>query len=294
MKIVTHIIILTLFSLSLLMGQSEKVIDLEEVHFKTVTQPSDPLSDPLESEINSSKRSIHYLEAELAQQRSRLQELDALKTSRPLSDKDSKRVANLENKVDELNATINTLNELLVKMSEKATQKPTPSISKKEIQENEFRQLIVEDSLQQIRLRERQRQIRHQLETVSLEINEIAQQAKDPDSKKSLIKKLKAERGLDVKDAEPEPLNRTVLKEISRAEIDVASITYVRDGFSLDKARLMVLESLDDDDVIRYYQTLEDKDRYRLYDLMDRLQYENKLPVRQARKTAIYFFLYTE
>ncbi len=150
------------------------------------------------------------------------------------------------------------------------------------------------DSLRLLALRRKQAESSAMIDALTEDIIKISKELEDPRKRYALAKRMQATR-------EPETVlvdsavskKHTISEAISARSIDLAAVKLVRQGNSLDQARLLTIDQLSDDQVLAFYRGLAKVDRYELYDIADEISISEKVDPIKARRSAIYFYLYT-
>ena len=248
------------------------------------------LSEPLGQEISETQRSIHALEAELARQHKYLDDLYTVQDKRERAKSDQVlRMEALQHQINALTRMMGELTTSVQTLAEKDTVIATVTAKPRKRTQIYTRQ----DSLELLDLKRRETESREQIDRLTQEILEISQKLKDPDKRYALAKKLQ-ERGSEpvpgpISDEKPE----IQIETISARSIDLAAVDLVREGKSLDQARMMVIDALADDQVLRYYQELPREERYNLYDIADEIMSKEGIDLLNARRSALFFHFYT-
>lgn len=152
------------------------------------------------------------------------------------------------------------------------------------------------DSLRLIQLRRKQAASRARIDQITLDILKISKQLEDPGKRYALAQKMKQSK----QPAEPaspskaSPDSSQVLQDVSARSIDLAAVKLVRAGKTLDQARLMTIDSLRNEQVFTFYENLNKTERYELYDIADDIVRAEKVDLLQARRSAIYFYLFAK
>ena len=117
---------------------------------------------------------------------------------------------------------------------------------------------------------------------------------KDPEKRFALAKKLKEGSPLPTSSKAPDTPSDSTARPtaITARSIDLAAMTYIRRGQSLDQARLKIIEQLPPEKVLDFYQNLSRTERYELYDMADEIARTEHMDLVSARRTAIYFHLF--
>jgi hypothetical protein len=80
---------------------------------------------------------------------------------------------------------------------------------------------------------------------------------------------------------------------ITSRSIDLAAVKLIRQGKSLDQARLLVIDQFSNEQVLTFYRDLPQQARYKLYDIADEVASSDGVDLIDARRSAIYFYLFT-
>jgi len=151
------------------------------------------------------------------------------------------------------------------------------------------------DSLRLVHLRRKQAESRARIDQITLDIINISKQLEDPGKRFALAKRMqqpKASRKMEDQYATLD--SAEVLQVVSARSIDLSAVKLVREGKSLDQARLIAIDSLSDEQVLAFYQDLNKDARYELYDISDEIVRSDKVELVDARRTAIYFYLFAK
>ncbi|MBC8375720.1 MAG: hypothetical protein H8E26_06710 [FCB group bacterium] len=151
------------------------------------------------------------------------------------------------------------------------------------------------DSLRLVRLKKKQVESRVKIDQITLDIIKISKRLEDPGKRYALAKRMQQPK-VTQKVSAPKgvPDSTEVLQVISARSIDLASVKLVREGKSLDQARLLTIDALSDGQVLTFYQNLDNNARYELYDIADEIVRSDKIELVDARRSAIYFYLFTK
>jgi len=152
------------------------------------------------------------------------------------------------------------------------------------------------DSLRLIQLRRKQAASRARIDQITLDILNISRQLEDPEKRYALAQRMK-QSNQPAEPASPSkasPDSSQVLQDVSARSIDLAAVKLVRAGKTLDQARLMTIDSLRNEQVFTFYENLNKTERYELYDIADDIVRAEKVDLLQARRSAIYFYLFAK
>ncbi|MCF7825930.1 MAG: hypothetical protein K9N29_04705 [Candidatus Marinimicrobia bacterium] len=151
------------------------------------------------------------------------------------------------------------------------------------------------DSLRLVQLRRKQAESRARIDQLTMDIIKISRQLEDPNKRYALAKKMRQTKLDQNTYYQKTNLDSVQAPEvISARSIDLSAIKLVRQGKSLDQARLITIETLSDKQVLTFYQNLDKEDRYELYDIADEIVVSDKVKLVDARRSAIYFYLFTK
>ncbi|MCF7808417.1 MAG: hypothetical protein K9M49_04205 [Candidatus Marinimicrobia bacterium] len=151
------------------------------------------------------------------------------------------------------------------------------------------------DSLQLVSLKRKQEASRARIDALTLEIIRLSKQLEDPSKRYALAKRMKEKqiKKLNVSSNDPKVAN-VVVDTISAQSIDLAAVKLVREGKSLDQARLLIIDQLTVKQVLNFYKSLKRDDRYKLYEIADGIVENDGSEITDARRSAIYFFLFAK
>ncbi|NQV41980.1 MAG: hypothetical protein HQ506_06455 [Candidatus Marinimicrobia bacterium] len=151
------------------------------------------------------------------------------------------------------------------------------------------------DSLRLVRLKRKQAESRARIDQITLDILKISKQLEDPGKRYALAKKMQQPQL--IQKAAPHkatPDSTEVLGVVSVRSIDLSAVKLVRQGKSMDQARLLTIDRLSHKQVLVFYQDLNKEDRYELYDIADEIVRSENVELVDARRSAIYFYLFTQ
>ena len=150
------------------------------------------------------------------------------------------------------------------------------------------------DSLRLVALRRKQADSRARIDVLTLEIIKLSKQLDDPKRRYALAKRMQENRIASLNNPSKVSPDTTVTPyKITAHSIDLAAIKLIRQGKSLDQARLLIIDELSTEQVITFYRHLPRKARYRLYDIADEVANSDGVALTDARRSAIYFYLFT-
>jgi len=151
------------------------------------------------------------------------------------------------------------------------------------------------DSLRLLSLRKKQAESRAKIDQLTQDIIKISKQLKDPGKRYALAKKMREPKVTQKATDQGTTVDSTeVLEVISARSIDLSAVKLIREGKALDQARLITIDGLSDDQVLSFYHNLQKADRYELYDIADEIVIVDKIELVDARRSAIYFYLFTK
>jgi len=150
------------------------------------------------------------------------------------------------------------------------------------------------DSHRLLALRRKQAQSRALIDALTEDIIKISKELEDPRKRYALAKRMQADRESELVTVEAvAPKNQSGSTAVSARSIDLSAVKLVRQGNSLDQARLLTIDQLTDDQVQIFYRGLPKVERYELYDIADEISVSEQVELVKARRSAIYFYLYT-
>lgn len=151
------------------------------------------------------------------------------------------------------------------------------------------------DSLRVIVLKKRQTESRARIEELTNEVIRISNLLKDPDKRYAMAKKIQHPKVQQQEVSDNTVQDTTAIPEvISARSIDLFAVKLVRQGNTLDQARLLTIDELLDGQVQQFYRNLPKDARYELYDIADEIVATEKVDLVDARRSAIYFYLFTK
>lgn len=157
------------------------------------------------------------------------------------------------------------------------------------------RGFTVRDSMRLVSLKQKQEESRARIDALTLEVIRLSKQLEDPNKRFALAKRMKQNQLTKLNPEQNAPnTESSVVDSISAQAIDLAAVKLVREGKTLDQARLLIIDKLTVPQVLDYYQNQSKEDRYALYDISDNIIREEGSDISAARRTAIYFFLFTD
>ena len=191
---------------------------------------------------------------------------------------------NIQKKIDELSRIIDQL---------KAEQSLSGDIEN--ILEEHSKGFTVRDSMRLVSLKRKQEASRARIDALTLEIIRVSKQLEDPRKRFALAKRMKEEKIAKTRTATKQaPKGVAALDTISTQSIDLEAVKLVREGKTLDQARLLVIDGLTQEQVLNFYRTRSKAERYTLYDISDNIIRTQGAKEADARRSAIYFHLYTK
>jgi len=153
----------------------------------------------------------------------------------------------------------------------------------------------IRDSLRLVDLKRKQSDSRAKIDELTLEIIKISKQLEDPGKRYALAKKIQNSKMSRAQIGKHEILDSSsTFNIITARSIDLAAVKLVRGGKSLDQARLLTIDELSSDQVLTFYRDLPKTSRYELYDIADEIAISEDMALSDARRSAIYFYLFTK
>lgn len=257
-----------------------------------MAQSKPAISEPLGKEITETQRSIHALEAELERQNEYLDDLYTVHEKRQRAKSDQVlQMEALQQQINDLTRMMGELTNSVQTLAVKdSVEKSTPAQPRKKTQ-----LYTHQDSLELIILKRREAESRRQIDALTLEIMQLSEELKDPNRRYALAKKLKEQGDKPVQKKTPDQIASPVeIDKVSARAIDLAAVELVRKGQALDQARMSIIDGLDDARIQTFYQELPREERYRLYDLADEIMARDNTDLAQARRSALFFYFYTQ
>lgn len=151
------------------------------------------------------------------------------------------------------------------------------------------------DSLRLVKLRRKQAESRARIDHITLEILKLSRALQDPGKRFALAKRMKLPPRQVKAESQMTTADTSIaMKKITPRSIDLAAVKLVRSGKSLDQARLLTIESLKEDQVLAFYKDLDKSARYELYDIADEIVISEGVKLEDARRSAIYFYLFAQ
>ncbi len=152
------------------------------------------------------------------------------------------------------------------------------------------------DSLRLVSLKRKQAESRAKIDEITLDIIQISKQLEDPGKRYALARKIQnpRQRPLPSVDAQVAADTSATVKVVSARSIDLAAVKLVRQGKSLDQARLLTIDELSNEQVSAFYRELPREDRYELYDIADEITLSEDVKLPDARRSALYFYLFAK
>ena len=143
-------------------------------------------------------------------------------------------------------------------------------------------------------LKRKQAESRMRIDALTMELIRLTEQLQDPEKRLALAKKLQQgpppPATVETASNQTDSTNQTI--PVSARSVDLEAMQYIREGQSLDQARLTIIENLRPEDVLTFYQELPREERYELYDMADEIARTEHTDLVAARRTAIYFYLF--
>ena len=246
-------------------------------------------SQKLNNEIESTQSAIQKLQQELDRQQDYLEDLYSADYGKRAKQDQSKQLEDMQRQIQHLTLMVAELSRSVESMDAVPDTVVVEQESSKEPHRPKF--YTRQDSLALLELRKRQAESRQQIETLTLELIQISQQLKDPDRRIALAKKLK-EQPLPPKQKPEAKAAGIAIEVINARNIDLAAVELVRQGQTLDQARMNIIDGLGNDQVLDFYQSLDREERYRLYDTADEILIRDGGDLQSARRGALFFYFY--
>jgi hypothetical protein len=153
----------------------------------------------------------------------------------------------------------------------------------------------VKDSIQLVRLRQKQMASRARIDALTYEVIQISQQLQDPKRRYALAVKMQERKKAAIHPTKSVTYKEpSVIDSLSNKSIDLAALSLVRQGMTMDQARLKIIDLIPAEQIVEFYHDLSKEDRYSLYDLADNIIKSEGSEVSEARRTALYFYFYSE
>lgn len=151
------------------------------------------------------------------------------------------------------------------------------------------------DSLRLVRLKRKQAESRARIDQITQDIIKISKQLEDPGKRYALAKRMQQPQAPQTAGPPVTAHDSTeVLGVVNARSIDLLAVKLVRQGKSLDQARLLTIDKLSEKQVFAFYRSLNKVDRYELYDIADEIAISENVELVDARRSAIYFYLFTK
>ncbi len=193
---------------------------------------------------------------------------------------------------------VKILNQKIDKLSKMLIQLKTEQHRSRNIEiklETPLRDYTRLDSMRLVALRRKQADSRARIDILTLEIIKLGKQLEDPRKRYALAKHIQDHR------VAHKSKTSVVAQDISPVEdivtgrsIDFAAVKLVRQGKSLDQARLLTIEKLSFEQVLTFYRELPKTERYKLYDIADEIAENEDVDLTEARRSAMYFHLFAK
>ncbi|MCF6238760.1 MAG: hypothetical protein L3J79_08110, partial [Candidatus Marinimicrobia bacterium] len=151
------------------------------------------------------------------------------------------------------------------------------------------------DSLRLVSLRRKQADSRARIDVLTLEIIKLSKQLDDPRKRYALAKRIQNNRVAPKIKPDDIPTDSTqIIAKISARSIDLAAVKLIRQGNTLDQARLLTIDKFSIEQVLTFDRDLPKSARYKLYDIADEIAKTDGVDLTDARRSAIYFYLFTK
>ncbi len=196
-----------------------------------------------------------------------------------------------ESEVEVLQAKVDELSKMLTELQSEQSQS-----NKVDVELDKPRQKSPQSEKQRLKaLHRKQAASRARIDAITQDIIELSKQLEDPRKRYALAKKLQAQSNpKQKKSAEGIAGAAFVPDKISARSIDLVAVKLVREGKSLDQARLLTIDQLTSAQVLAFYRDLTKESRYELYDIADEIAETEGVELDDARQSAIYFFLFAK
>ena len=155
------------------------------------------------------------------------------------------------------------------------------------VKENNFTQ---KDSLRVNSLLQKQKLLRVRVDALTLDLINISKQIKDPGTRHALAKKMRQSQSDNLVKSPDTPLDNP---QISARSIDLEAVKLIREGKTLDQARLLTIDQFSIEQINEFYRALSKPDRHDLYDIADDIVNTDSVNLTSARRSAIYIFFFT-
>ncbi|MEA3286537.1 MAG: hypothetical protein U9Q77_04090 [Candidatus Marinimicrobia bacterium] len=150
------------------------------------------------------------------------------------------------------------------------------------------------DSLRLVALHRKQAESRSRIDILTLEIIKLSRQLDDPKRRYALAKRMQEHRTASLAIPDNVCSDTTIPFRITARSINLAAVKLIRQGKSLDQARLLIIDNLSNEQVLTFYRDLPRIARYHLYDIADEMANTDAVDLMDARRSAIYFHLFTK
>ncbi|MCF7823453.1 MAG: hypothetical protein K9N35_04705 [Candidatus Marinimicrobia bacterium] len=151
-----------------------------------------------------------------------------------------------------------------------------------------------QDSLRLVTLQRKQAASSAKIDALTMDIIKLSRQLEDPKKRYALAKKLKEPKPRTTLAPTRQKDSSSTIDSVSARSVDLAAVKLIRQGQSLDQARLLTIEKLSDEQVLKFYRGLAKEERYKLYDIADDIVQSEGIEMMNARRSAIYFYLFTK
>lgn len=152
------------------------------------------------------------------------------------------------------------------------------------------------DSLRLRAVKRKQADSRARIDALTLQVLKISKQLEDPGKRYALAQRMK--RNEQAQNSIPNEIGvedtSNVPMVVSSRAIDLSAVKLVRQGKTLDQARLLIIDQLTQHQVLDFYRGLEKQARFELYDIADEIAASENMDLTESRRSAIYFYLFTK
>ncbi len=246
-------------------------------------------SRQLDREIQSTEQAVHQLQEKLQEKQNYLDDLYLAEHGKKTEIQQEQHLREMQEQIRQLTLMVSQLSRSLEDIQEIPVD--TMAVEETETEETSPGIYTESDSLALRELQQRQAASRRQIDALTMDLIEISRKLKDPDRRMALARKLKDG---SAPRAEPPPGNHDSLEEINPRDIDLAAVELIRQGQTLDQARMAVIEDIGSDRLSQFYKDLPREDRYHLYDIADEIMDRKKSDLDAARREALFFFFYVQ
>jgi len=189
-------------------------------------------------------------------------------------------------KIEVLQNKIEYLSKVIVQLKSDQNESETSQVGLL-VKENNFTQ---KDSLRVNSLLQKQKLLRVRVDALTLDLINISKQIKDPGTRHALAKKMRQSQSDNLVKSPDTPLDNP---QISARSIDLEAVKLIREGKTLDQARLLTIDQFSIEQINEFYRALSKPDRHDLYDIADDIVNTDSVNLTSARRSAIYIFFFT-